>query len=113
MFLRRKLALWNDGVTDNPRVITVTENITLTAYFKTIGINENQEPKLTLSPNPAKNSFRIKGIEAACPLFIYNSLGMLVETVTVNAEQEISVSDLAPGLYLVRCGTQTIRLVKE
>lgn len=104
---------WNDGVTDNPRVITVTENITLTAYFKNIGINENQEPKLTLSPNPAKNSFRIKGIEAECPLFIYNSLGMLVETVTVNAEQEISVSDLAPGLYLVRCGTQTIRLVKE
>ena len=104
---------WNDDVTDNPRTITVTEDIHLVAYFKTIGLNESQVSKLTIFPNPAKNSFRIKGIKEECPLLIYNSLGMLVKSDTVKAEQDIDVNDLASGLYLVRCGTQAIRFVKE
>jgi hypothetical protein len=104
---------WNDGNTENPREIVISNDINFFAYFKTNGVSESQDSKLTLYPNPVKENLRIKGIEKECQGFIYNSLGMLVKTVTVNDEQEIKVNDLASGLYLIRCGSQTIRFVKE
>jgi hypothetical protein len=32
---------------------------------------------------------------------------------SVSADQEIGIRDLASGLYLVRCGNVTLRFVKE
>lgn len=104
---------WNDGNTDNPRQIIVNDNITLVAFFKQTGVNENTQLALTLFPNPAKESFRISGLDTECQVLIYNSLGMLVKSVNVNTNQEIQINDLAAGFYLIRCGSQTLRLIKE
>ena len=104
---------WNDNVTDNPRTVTVNDNMTLVAFFKATGVNENGEPVMSLYPNPAKESVRIKGVEANSEVLFYNTLGMLVKTVNANADQEINVSDLAAGVYMVRCGSQVLRFVKE
>ena len=104
---------WNDNVTQNPRTVTVSNNMTLVAFFKATGVGENGETVMSLYPNPAKESIRLKGIESNSEVVIYNTLGMMVKTVNANAEQEINVSDLAAGVYTVRCGHQVLRFVKE
>ncbi len=103
---------WSDENTDNPRTFTVTSDVTLVAFFGT-GVGENDEPTLMVYPNPAKESIRIIGIEANSQIEIYNSLGELVKVMSVSADQEIGIRDLASGLYLVRCGNVTLRFVKE
>lgn len=50
-------------------------------------------------PNPAKDRVIVEGIEAA-EVQVYNALGQLVKTVQ-NAN-EINVSDLMEGIYLLR-----------
>ena len=50
-------------------------------------------------PNPAKDKVVIEGIEAS-EVQVYNALGQLVKT--VRDANEISVADLAEGVYLLR-----------
>ena len=103
---------WSDENTQNPRTVTVNGDMTLVAFFA-MGVGENAQPNLMLYPNPAKSSIRIAGLEADSEVRIYNSTGELVKVTTVGADEEISVRDLATGLYLVRCGNATLRFVKE
>lgn len=103
---------WSDDNTDNPRTITVNSDITLVAFFAT-GVDENEQANMFVYPNPAKESIRIIGIEANSQIEIYNSLGELVKVMSVSADQEIGIRDLASGLYLIRCGKATMRFVKE
>ena len=103
---------WSDESTENPRTITVNENITLVAFFA-VGIDENASANLRVYPNPAKESIFIDGIEANTQVEIFNSLGELVKVVSVSENQEISVRDLAAGLYMVHFGNATLRFVKE
>ena len=76
-------------------------------------IDEDELNPMTLYPNPAKESIRILGIEANSTIEIYNSLGERVRTVSASPDQEIGVSDLASGLYLVRCGNRILRFIKQ
>lgn len=68
-----------------------------------IDINSIQEESTLKScpvyPNPADDVFRIDGIVPDETL-IYNALGQLVKS--VNATNEVSVSDLPAGVYLLR-----------
>lgn len=102
---------WNDGNTDNPRKITVNTNQNLTAYFKVNAVDENGATAISVYPNPAKDAIHLEGLETETEILFYNTLGMLVKSVTAS-DGEISVSDLAPGLYLLRCGPQTLRFIK-
>ena len=104
---------WSDESTRNPRQITVNSNITLAAFFKGTGVDEGELNPMTLYPNPAMESIHILGIEANSTIEIYNSLGMLVKVVNAGPDQEIGVSDLASGLYLVRCGNRILRFIKQ
>ena len=104
---------WSDESTRNPRQITVNSNITLAAFFKGTGVDEGELNPMTLYPNPAMESIHILGIEANSTIEIYNSLGERVRTVNAGPDQEIGVSDLASGLYLMRCGNRTLRFVKQ
>ena len=78
-----------------------------------VGVDETNNESLAICPNPARESFRIPGLEDETKVFIYNVLGELVKTANVNANQEIGVGELSAGLYLVRCGNTTLRFVKE
>ena len=104
---------WNDDNTENPRQVTVNSNMTFVAFFKNTGIGENEGRVMVLYPNPASNYIRIEGLEANSEVKIYNAMGALVKVVNANAEEEISIADLASGLYVVRCGNATLRFVKE
>ena len=77
------------------------------------GVGETANESLAVYPNPARERIRIPGLETESEVQIYNSLGELVKTANVNANQEIGIGELSAGLYLVRCGNATMRFVKE
>lgn len=103
---------WSDGSTENPYSFVVTGNANFVANFKSLGVGEIDETALSIYPNPAKESIRIEGLEADNEVQIYNSLGMLVKTVNAIIDEEINVSDLKAGIYMIRCGRQILRFVK-
>jgi hypothetical protein len=62
------------------------------------GVEENVS-QINVYPNPAKDRVVIEGIEAA-EVNVYNALGQVVKT--VRGTNEIPVSDLPQGVYLLR-----------
>ena len=60
-----------------------------------------QQASFDLVPNPAQNHFKIVGnFTIDQKVFVRDALGRIVITTNSN-EQEISVKDLAPGIYHV------------
>ena len=104
---------WSDNVTDNPRTVVVNSDMTFVAFFKGTGVNENEGHLMVLYPNPANDYVRLEGIEANSEVRIYNAMGALVKVVNANANEEIGISELSDGLYLLRCGNATLRFVKK
>ena len=68
------------------------------AMIPVSGLEENAL-QINVYPNPAKDRVIVEGVEAA-EVQVYNALGQLVKTVQ-NAN-EINVSDLMEGVYLLR-----------
>ncbi len=62
-------------------------------------MSETQDSELFIYPNPAKEKVTIEGIEAT-EVEVYNALGQLVKS--VRNSNEINVSDLPEGGYLLR-----------
>ena len=104
---------WNDDNTSNPRLVTLTEDLVLTAFFSSTGVDEFAEPPLNVTPNPVKENLFIDGTNAFDMVEIHNNLGVMVRALRLGSDLVIHVGDLAPGLYLIRCGSRTTRFVKE
>ena len=77
-----------------------------------VHVDENQDSLVKLYPNPAKDVIHVKGLETNTEVKIYNALGALVNVVNVGSDEEIDVSELSGGLYLLHCGNATLRFVK-
>ncbi|MCR4828885.1 MAG: choice-of-anchor J domain-containing protein [Bacteroidales bacterium] len=103
---------WSDGNTDNPRTLTVTNNITLQALFEMIvGIDAVENTTaVMLQPNPAVNYVDVvlSGLngEALVQVIDLNGRIALERSVTVNGESTLRIDTQAAGLargsYLVR-----------
>jgi hypothetical protein len=104
---------WNDGVTTNPRTITVTSNATYFATFVGDSVDENNAQSLNLYPNPANDVIRLEGIGENTEVRIYNTVGALVKVVTISDGEEISISDLGSGIYIVRSGNTMLKFTKK
>lgn len=68
------------------------------------------EDKLVVYPNPSNNKFRIICKNPNSKKELYNSVGQLVITTFKN---EIDVSNYSKGVYYLRCGFQTKKLIIE
>ena len=68
-------------------------------YSDCVGLVEKPECTAQLWPNPASETVHINGLDAA-EVQVYNALGQIVKT--VKSSNEINVSDLAEGVYLLR-----------
>ncbi|MGE0566353.1 MAG: CotH kinase family protein [Bacteroidia bacterium] len=63
-------------------------------------------------PNPASNSFFIAANTTQhVKLEIYNSIGILIKTETVEQVAEIKTSDWASGIYFIKNGTTTKKIL--
>jgi hypothetical protein len=105
---------WSDDTTDNPKEVLVDHDIVLTAFFDHTGVDENGNIIVDLYPNPANDKIRIEGLEGENKVQIYNAFGLLVKSLSINGDYEISVSSLPAGIYLIRINaSHTLRFVKE
>lgn len=112
-----------DNSTDNPRNITVNQDINLTAVFSTsIGIEETivlSNQQVTISPNPTSGNttIRIEGIEGKIQLSIIDLSGRKVMGDELECEGDcakmINVQGLEPGAYFVRVTSSTGNTVKK
>ena len=84
--------------TENPYSFELEEDTDLVAHFSGTGLEET-EGSISVYPNPAKEKITINGSHPT-EMQVYNALGRLVKT--VQGTNEIDLSGLAEGVYLVR-----------
>ena len=105
---------WSDDTTDNPKEVLVDQDIVLAAFFTGTSVDENGFEIITLYPNPANDIIHIDGLEGEHEVQIYNALGMLVMTTTLQGDSEINISDLPAGYYLIRIDSRhAVKFIKE
>jgi hypothetical protein len=69
----------------------------------------------TASPNPFTAATTIRSsspLPAGAPLRLYDAAGNLVRTLSAQGSHVLSGSGLKPGVYVLRAGDQSTRLVK-
>lgn len=101
---------WQDDNTENPRTVTVTSDITYTAYFESTaqGISNVDENKITVYPNPT-NGRVIIDAEDVIRMDVYNVNGQLVRTTF--KESVIDISTLPSGVYMLKVETTQSKYV--
>jgi hypothetical protein len=99
---------WNDGNTENPRTVTVTQNTTFTATFGVeTGITDIEASALSLYPNPATDNISIVLPENVFhALFtLYDMQGKVLIKQEVSSKETIAVNKLASGIYIYNVRT--------
>ncbi|WP_152564793.1 T9SS type A sorting domain-containing protein [Porphyromonas crevioricanis] len=94
----------------------VDGDIELSAVFREVGsISKVANNNLRLYPTVAKDIVSIKMAIANEQVFVFTVDGHIVANTYTNAEGSVvlNVSDWAKGLYIVKAGTQTSKLVKD
>jgi endoglucanase len=82
----------------------------------TMTVNESVEAGIKVYPNPAKNQIMVELNEFPenVPLMIYDVLGKQILKKQINSQREqIDISDLTPGVYIVRISNISQRLIKQ
>ena len=73
------------------------------SYSDIIGVNVETAGKLTISPNPANNFIILTGVDKAERVILYSITGQLLrEWVHVNGNQQLNISDLQKGVYIIK-----------
>lgn len=97
---------WNDGNTDNPRSVTVTENVTFTAEFdKGTAVDTQIEETVTVTAGNRK--ITVYGADGEI-VTVYNMQGVCIYSAAGNEPLEIQVP--SSGIYLVKTGTETVKV---
>jgi len=78
-----------------------------------VSLSENKNDKnIKLYPNPANDRVQI-----VLPQFgnvtIYNAMGTLIESVTMNTNHTLDVRHYAPGIYIAKVQDEVVRFIKE
>ncbi|WP_243346839.1 DNRLRE domain-containing protein [Parabacteroides sp. FAFU027] len=79
-----------------------------------MGINSGLAVKFTTYPNPASDYVTVSFTKASSEkVFIYNTCGTLVKTVQANNEEKLNIelTDMKPGIYLIKAGSYTSKLM--
>jgi hypothetical protein len=81
----------------------------------TVDLKENNVSSLfTVYPNPFNQKIIISGNKEKQPVLIFNALGSLIYKSSLESEiVEIDLSPLPSGIYFVKAGTSTKKIIKE
>jgi len=84
-------------------------------HFNTTNVEEVDRVSTILYPNPASNKLIIESEKSIGKVVeIYNAQGSLIKLFTSDeAISEVNVSELPQGIYVVKLGGETFRIVKE
>jgi hypothetical protein len=87
--------------------ITFTDEVLST---QNVGLNKNN---LQLYPNPSTDYIRIKSEAKSLDVKIYSLEGKLVVSGTYKSDEDINISKLNAGVYLVQANGVTIKFIKK
>ncbi|MDY0015266.1 MAG: leucine-rich repeat protein [Bacteroidales bacterium] len=108
---------WNDGNTDNPRHITLTQDTSLTAEFEYIDNILETDGKLSLQiyPNPAQDHIIIEQQqEDFIEITLYTAYGKKVKhTSTTKTQTKVLLDNLSNGMYIVKIRSSRENIVKK
>ena len=76
------------------------------------GLSEDQQPAVSLMPNPVHNLLTLRHLEGRQKVQIYALSGQLMMTTEASEGQPIDVSGLAAGVYMVRTQSCTLKMMK-
>ena len=74
--------------------------------------NEIDNQQLAIYPNPAKDVLRITNITDNQEVTIYSINGAVIKRVIVSEDDEINISELRPGMYIVSAGNMFSKFIK-
>jgi hypothetical protein len=91
---------WNDGNTDNPRTVTVTEDIVFTAEFKPGAV--------AVYPNPAVDNITVRLPENTHQAIftLYDTQGRVLMHKHIGNGDDVSIDGLATGMYVYNMVTE-------
>lgn len=103
-----------DGTTTPTTIpVTIIQKITFGATLSNAAFGENKN-NLVLYPNPSSDVFRIKSeANEELKINIYSLQGQLVHQGKYQSDEEVNVSNLTVGLYLVQVNGLTIKFSKK
>lgn len=85
-----------------------------TSCTSSVGINELSEENMLVFPNPVSEKIHIVSKQNMQPLQVFNNFGVLMySTILENETTDIDVSFLKSGIYLLRLGTNTQKIIKD
>ncbi|MDR1562246.1 MAG: leucine-rich repeat domain-containing protein [Dysgonamonadaceae bacterium] len=83
------------------------------AYISSAIESSVTESDVSVYPNPVVESFRISGITAPTEVIITDLSGRTLLQQTVEAGESVAAGNLPKGVYLVRAGGKTLKVVKR
>lgn len=105
----------NDGDMD-PITLSQTDDIIYWYENRLLGVEDYQDIKISLYPNPVKDVLVIESPIAIQKVVVYNILGSKLFEITENFK-EASMASLPKGLFLVEIhtenGSMTEKVMKE
>jgi hypothetical protein len=95
----------------------VNSDTILVTILPALGVEERTLPTVSVYPNPMSDVLTIDGTNLNTPtvLHLMNALGEIVmsKTVQPNTNIHLNTTELATGLYFIRIGNKTIKVVKQ
>ncbi|MCG8581564.1 MAG: leucine-rich repeat protein [Bacteroidales bacterium] len=103
---------WFDGDVQVTDFTTITDNLTVMAKFDTAtNLNPQDALKIKVYPNPATTHFTIEGAGGET-LSIFSVSGAMVKQVNnLSNNQTIQTGNLPKGIYIVKAGNYSQRLI--
>jgi Flp pilus assembly protein protease CpaA len=102
-------ARWSDGDTQNPRTITVTQDITYIAILEEgNAIADIETSTINIYPNPARDNITVvlpENVHQAV-FTLYDMQGKMLIKKDINNQDAIQVSNLAAGVYIYNVRTE-------
>jgi hypothetical protein len=100
---------WNDGNTDNPRTVTITEDTIFIAEFElVVGISKIDAPAVAVYPNPAIDNITVTLPEsvAQAVFTLYDMQGRVLMHQSVDSGDAVSIGGIAAGMYIYNVTTE-------
>jgi hypothetical protein len=85
-------------------------------YIATTAIEPTDASNIKIYPNPVKDELFIEGIELNLEketASIYNLQGLEIINRRLEGDKSINVSQLTPGIYILKIGAYTSKFIKE
>lgn len=91
----------------------IIEKNSTVAFDPALGTQSVRKEDVILFPNPVKNELYLKGILKITEYEIYSADGKLVKKEKYDTRNSVNVSQLIPGIYIIKINGENLKFIKE